>query len=182
MTLLPTSPKGYRSPKDEELGGNESSEMSSEDSDSSESSQSTVCRRMDDEKGSDTEDDYARLLRTRLWRREVIERNIKFGAAIILIENICLSVQTLGAIIKKQPWASYVPYLITYAVEWPVLLFVIKSPRLWLYLTILGFDAITSLIAADPMTISDRPIEDQKGYAILYFNMIYILMSVPALD
>ncbi|CAJ1421258.1 unnamed protein product [Effrenium voratum] len=115
--------------------------------------------------------------RTRLWRREVVDRNITFGAAIILIENVVLSFQTVIMIVQRQHWAMWAPYLLTYAVEWPALTFIIKYPKPLLYLAILGFDAIISLIAADPMTISNEPL-DMSGYQVLYFDMIYVLMSV----
>eukprot|EP00435_Cladocopium_sp_Y103_P071937 s266_g38.t2 len=190
MTLLPSSPKGYVSPKDEELGDHgssgepDSSESSCEESDSEGGSSMGICRQLDDERGSDNDarDGPCRLERTRLWRREVVERNIKFGATIILMENIFLSFQTFYAIINKNPWANWVPYLITYAIEWPILLYVIKYPRIWLYLIILGFDALISLVAADPMMLDPMMISDESveitGYQVLYFDMIYILMSV----
>ena len=85
--------------------------------------------------------------------------------------------QTLLSIVNKDAWARWVPYLITYAVEWPLLVYMIKVPRLWLYLIVLGFDALMSLTAADPMMISDSAVRN-TGYYVLYFNMIYILMSV----
>ena len=78
MTLLALSPKsrnGYVSPKDEEAG-----EESSQESDTSSCSSVGLCR---DNTLSDQELTGApRLERTRLWRRDVVERNIKFGASL----------------------------------------------------------------------------------------------------
>ncbi|CAE7228078.1 gcy-9 [Symbiodinium sp. CCMP2592] len=82
---------------------------------------------------------------------------------------------------KWSHWQLWLPYIITYAVEWPLLTYILRHPSMHLYLAVLGFDSIISLVAADPMMLSwfeSDVNHDNTSYQVLYFDMIYVLMSV----